>query len=158
MSSFAQGGIFLWYGLITFARFLGAYADIGWAWNKRPSPRDYMRSGGAPWRSNVPSAEWVECLVCLAYGASNAFMERFGAQPGDAWTVKQLQHVGIAVMFAGAGAVGLILETRWVRDLLSFPVALSHPSARDGNDEDGEVDLVGAQAQPPSYQGSFNPL
>jgi hypothetical protein len=74
------------YGVLTFARYLGAYADLGWAWNRRPG--------------NVkgPSAEMVECAVIFTYGITNTWMERFGAAPGDPYTVKQVQHISIAVM------------------------------------------------------------
>ena len=31
-----KGAIFIWYGVITFARFLGAFSNYGWAWNAKP--------------------------------------------------------------------------------------------------------------------------
>ncbi len=74
------------YGVLTFARYLGAYSDLGWAWNRRPG------SGYAP------SAEMVECAAIFTYGITNTWMERFGASPGSAYTVKQVQHISIAVM------------------------------------------------------------
>lgn len=167
-----KGGIFFWYGLLTFGRYLGAYADCGWAWNRRPSPESAGRKGGtstvAPrWKASMPSAEWVECLVIFIYGATNTWMERFSAQPGDPYTVKQVQHISIAVMYWFAGALGVLLETRWVRNLLSVPVALNHPSAREassqrvrrGRNADAEQEpIVAAQEAPPSYSGSFNPF
>lgn len=163
-----KGGIFFWYGLLTFGRYLGAYADCGWAWNRRPSPETAGRRGrGAGWKASMPSAEWVECLVIFTYGATNTWMERFSAQPGDPYTVKQVQHISIAVMYWFAGALGVLLETRWVRNLLNVPVALNHPSAKEvssarvqrGRNADAEQEpIVAAQEAPPSYSGSFNPF
>lgn len=79
-----EGAIFWCYGLLTFARFLGAYSDLGWAWNRAPNG-DYV------------SAEFVESFVIFLYGITNTWMERFGAHPGDPYTTKQIQHIGIAV-------------------------------------------------------------
>jgi hypothetical protein len=79
-----EGGIFWSYGLVTFARFLGAFAELGWAWNRAPT--------GDP-----VSAEFVESLVIFFYGITNTWMERFGANPGDPYTTKQIQHISIAV-------------------------------------------------------------
>ncbi|CAO1633429.1 unnamed protein product [Sympodiomycopsis kandeliae] len=162
-----KGGIFFWYGLLTFGRYLGAYADCGWSWNRRPSPETAAKKGRAGWKASMPSAEWVECVVIFTYGATNTWMERFSAQPGDPYTVKQVQHISIAVMYWFAGALGVMLETRWVRNLLNVPVALTHPSASEasskratrgrGSETDQEP-IVAAQEAPPSYSGSFNPF
>ncbi|KAJ9474435.1 putative membrane protein [Pseudozyma hubeiensis] len=171
-----KGGIFFWFGLLTFARYLGAYADCGWAWNKRPSGQAVRNGSGgrAAWRRSMPSAEFVECLVIFIYGASNTWMERFGAAPGDPYTIKQIQHISIAVMFWFAGLSGMLLETKWIRDMLSFPIAHNHVAAvplrearrryrrtanarHDGVDADLEL-VVEAQTQPASYSASFNPF
>ncbi|TIA88535.1 hypothetical protein E3P99_02563 [Wallemia hederae] len=106
-----KGGIFFGYGLLTFARYCGAYADIGWAWNLTP-----RRSLGS-WKSRSVSAEFVECLVIFTYGCTNTFMERFGAKTGDPWTMKQVQHASIAVMFFFVGGIGLFLELASVKRL-----------------------------------------
>lgn len=82
-----KGGIFWCYGLVTFARFLGSFSELGWAWNKIPVSH----------RNNVPTAEWVESFVIFLYGISNTWMERFGAKPGDPYTTRQVQHISIAV-------------------------------------------------------------
>ena len=74
------------YGVLIFARYLGAYADLGWAWNRKPGGR----SG--------PSAEMIECGLIFTYGITNTWMERFGSQAGDPYTVKQVQHISIALM------------------------------------------------------------
>lgn len=82
-----KGGLFWCYGLITFARFLGSFSELGWAWNRIPVTH----------RKNVPTAEFVESLVVFLYGISNTWMERFGAKAGDPYTTRQVQHISIAV-------------------------------------------------------------
>jgi len=131
-----KGSIFWCYGLITFARFLGWCADIGWAWNKLPS-EDYY------------TAEFVESTVIFLYGATNTWMERFGAKTGDPFTTKQIQHISIAVMFCFAGLVGMGIESRRVRKWLGhsvFPISQSSNSPQEAIEE------------PQSYRGSFNPF
>ena len=83
---YVKGSIFFLYGLLTFARYLGAYADLGWAWNRHVGGRRGV------------TAEMVECSVIFVYGITNTWLERLGAAPGDPYTVKQVQHISIAVM------------------------------------------------------------
>jgi len=84
LNNFAEGGIFWCYGLVTFARYLGSFSELGWAWNISPDGPHV-------------SAEFVESLVIFLYGITNTWMERFGAHPGDPYTTKQVQHISIAV-------------------------------------------------------------
>jgi hypothetical protein len=58
-----EGGIFWSYGLVTFARYLGWYSELGWSWNRAPS-------------SGYPTAEFVESFLIFLYGATNTWMER----------------------------------------------------------------------------------
>lgn len=133
---FAEGGIFWCYGLVTFGRFLGAFSEYGWAWNRTPVG-DYV------------SAEMVESSVIFFYGITNTWMERFGAHPGDPYTTKQIQHISIAVMFWFAGLVGMGLESRRLRRWL----AGASTAAIKAGSKMGE-----AVAEPPSYTASFNPF
>ena len=97
-----EGGIFWCYGLLTFARFLGSFGDLGWAWNVTPS-------------GNFYTAEFTESFIIFLYGATNTWMERFGANPGDPFTTKQIQHISIAVramLFMGKFAFLPIFFTR----------------------------------------------
>ncbi|OCF31554.1 cytoplasmic protein [Kwoniella heveanensis BCC8398] len=126
---YIKGSIFFWYGVLTFARYLGAYADLGWAWNKRP--------GGVG-----VSAEMVECSVIFLYGITNTWMERFGSKAGDPYTVKQVQHISIAIMFWFAGLSGILLESRWVRKVMGSFIS------------GGRRDVH----EPPTYAFSYNPL
>ncbi|KAJ8698083.1 hypothetical protein PTI98_004833 [Pleurotus ostreatus] len=133
-----KGAIFWSYGLVTFARFLGSFSELGWAWNRAPS--------GHP-----VSAEFVESLVIFIYGITNTWMERFGANPGDPYTTKQIQHIGIAVMFWFAGLVGMGIESRMVRRWLAS-------STMAGVKVTTRLREEGAIAEPPSYRASFNPF
>ncbi|KAF5333446.1 hypothetical protein D9611_002369 [Ephemerocybe angulata] len=132
-----KGGIFWCYGLLTFARFLGSFAELGWAWNRAPSESKY-------------SAEWTESFVIFLYGITNTWMERFGAAPGDPFTTKQVQHISIAVMFWFAGLVGMGIESkrvrRWLASSTFSSVASTSNIPRD------------AVTEPPSYLASFNPF
>ena len=95
-----EGSIFYLYGLLTFARYLGAWSHLGWAWNVPPSSTSRIS----------PSAELIESSVTFLYGATNMWMERFGAEPGSPYTGKQIQHISIAVMFFFGGILGIALE------------------------------------------------
>jgi len=86
----------------------------------------------------------VESALIFGYGITNTWLERTGAKPGDPYTTKQIQHIGIAVMFWFAGLVGMALESRRVRRLLSL-ATFSDGSRALGN-------------EPTSYSGSFNPF
>jgi hypothetical protein len=134
----AEGGIFWCYGLATFGRFVGAFADLGWAWNQRPA-------GG-----RGVSAELVESAVVFTYGATNVWMERFGAAPGAPYTTKEIQHISIAAMFAFAGLIGIALESTAVRGWLAA-AAVAGSGARRAAAGD-------AIEEPASYRGSFNPF
>lgn len=150
-----KGAIFFWYGVLTFARYLGAFGEYGWAWNKRPTPENSTHSRAAFWRRNMPSAEFVESLVIFLYGISNTWLERLGAKPGDPYTIKQIQHISIAVMFWFIGLIGMALESNKVRNILGYAVVHTHPAATPARANEDEVE---AQAQPPSYVQSFNPF
>jgi len=130
-----KGGIFWSYGLVSFARFLGSFAELGWAWNRAPN-------------SGYVSAEFTESLVIFTYGATNMWMERFGASPGDPFTTKQIQHIGIAVMFCFAGLIGMGIESKRIRKWLAASTfaSIGSPLTQD------------AVAEPPSYSASFNPF
>ncbi|KAH9843933.1 uncharacterized protein C8Q71DRAFT_793568 [Rhodofomes roseus] len=130
-----KGGIFWCYGLVTFARYLGSFSELGWAWNRVPS-------------GNYPSAEFVESLVVFVYGITNTWMERFGAHPGDPYTTKQVQHISIAVMFWFAGLIGMGIESKRIRRWLA-----AGSTAAMGINRGQE-----AVAEPPSYAASFNPF
>ena len=96
-----------------------------------------------------PTAEFVESFVIFLYGATNTWMERFGAHPGDPYTTKQVQHISIAVMYWFAGLVGMGIESKVVRRWLASSAAAALP--KNGRSQE-------AVAEPPSYIASFNPF
>ena len=85
-----KGSIFLWYGLLTFARYCGAFSSLGWAWNRHPSRT-----------STFWTAEFVESAVITLYGSTNVWMERFGKT--GAWSVKDVQ---VRLRLAASSSLG----------------------------------------------------
>lgn len=96
-------------------------------------------------------------------------MERFGANPGDPFTTKQIQHISIAVrphrrkltvkapliprsfqvMFWFAGLLGMGIESKTIRRWLSSSsLSRSNPSGIPRE----------TIREPPSYLASFNPF
>lgn len=136
-----KGSIFFWYGILTFARYIGAFADYGWAWNTRPLTKRH---------SLAPSAEFVECFVIFLYGISNTWMERFGAAPGAPYSVKEVQHISIAVMFWFAGLIGMGMEVETLKKWLASAVV--------GTAKKGGRARAKELAKPPTYSASFNPF
>ncbi|GAA5844026.1 hypothetical protein JCM3766R1_004051 [Sporobolomyces carnicolor] len=126
-----KGSVFFWYGLLTFARYCGGMSVLGWAWNKRPS-------------GSGCTAEFVESFVIFLYGSTNTWMERMGKT--GAYSVKDVQHISIAVMFWAAGSLGMLLESRTVRAWLAAPA--SRASALD----------PARISAPASSNFSFNPF
>ncbi|SCV71976.1 BQ2448_4670 [Microbotryum intermedium] len=134
MAHLIKGSIFFFYGLLTWARYVGLFARYGWAWNCLPATK-----------TTCWTAEYVESLVCFAYGSVNVWLERLGKE-GSPWTIKDIQHVSIALMFCFAGLLGMLLESHKIRSLLStMTVTMS------SNSEDRIT-------QPPSTRFSFNPF
>ena len=141
LAHYIKGGIFFLYGLLTLGRWMGAFADFGWAWNVKPSKDVVGRRKAA-----LPSAEFTESFVIWLYGVTNVFLEHLAAW-GDAWTAQDLEHVSISVMFFGGGLLGMIIESTKMRELLNSAVAVSHANAHDESWQ-----------QPRSYRISMNPM
>ncbi|KAG0647157.1 hypothetical protein D0Z07_7112 [Hyphodiscus hymeniophilus] len=137
LAHFIKGGVFFWYGILTLGRWAGFFADIGWAWNVKPST------------SNKPSAEFVESFLIFFYGSTNAFLEHLTAW-GSAWSAQDLEHVSITIMFFGGGLCGMLIESSRVRDLLNTVQQVSQHSYHS----EGQSALE----PPKSYRFSMNPL
>ncbi|KAJ5138329.1 uncharacterized protein N7515_003177 [Penicillium bovifimosum] len=119
LAHFIKGGIFFWYGVLTLGRYVGCWADLGWAWNKKP-PASVV--GG--WKSKVPSGEATESFVIFLYGASNVFLEHL-ASAGGAWSATDLEHVSITILFFGGGMAGMLFESTRIRDWLNSTILQS---------------------------------
>ncbi|KAF9635934.1 putative integral membrane protein [Lasiodiplodia theobromae] len=144
LAHFVKGAIFFWYGLLTLGRWMGCFADFGWAWNVKPGEDLVGR-----WRARMPTAEFTESAVIFAYGASNVFLEHLAAW-GGAWTAQDLEHVSISVMFFGGGALGMLIESKKVRELLNAAMLSNRDSISHSADEKWE--------QPKTYRVSLNPM
>ncbi|EGD93426.1 integral membrane protein [Trichophyton tonsurans CBS 112818] len=148
LAHFIKGGIFMWYGFLTLGRWLGCFADFGWAWNVKPS-----RAIVGGWKSRIPTAEFTESFVIFLYGASNMFLEHLGGWGGP-WTAHDLEHVSITIMFFGGGLCGMLAESRRVRDWINQTALGPPPIALDKEYPSGADEW-----RPPRSQGvSLNPM
>jgi hypothetical protein len=112
--------------LVTLGRYLGVFADFGWAWNLRP-PGEMT---GQKWKNSAPSAEFVESFFICLYGATQSFMEHLGNENGGIWSHKDLEHVSIAIMFFWAGLCGLLIETPFIRRCFNRTIEASFPGSQ----------------------------
>jgi len=117
-----KGGIFFWIGILTVARWAGAFADLGWAWNVKPTAQMVGRKA-----ARAPSAEFFESLLISVYGALNVWLEHLAAWGGE-WSAMDYEHLSITILFFGAGLLGMLVESKWVRRLLITGI-----SFREGN-------------------------
>lgn len=122
MAHFVKGGIFFWYGLLTLGRWMGCFAELGWAWNIKPSRSEVGRR-----KANLPSAEFVESFVIWLYGAMNVWLEHLAAWGGE-WTAQDFEHVSISIMFFGGGLVSL--DRVWLSRPLSTDVDVVRNACR----------------------------
>ncbi|KIV82089.1 hypothetical protein PV11_04223 [Exophiala sideris] len=147
LAHFIKGGIFFWYGLLTLGRWMGCFAEFGWAWNVKPT-----RSEVGQWKASLPSAEFVESFVIWLYGCTNVFLEHLAAWGGE-WTAQDLEHVSISIMFFGGGLCGMLIESKTVRKCLNavvdnIPAGSEMPSAQ----------VLELRTPPKQYGTSLNPM
>lgn len=110
LAHFIKGGVFFVLGLVTLARYCGAFKNKGWAWNHRFVTSARASSGWLRWQSKgLCTMEMVESGLILFYGSTNIFMEHM-ASPSGEWSAKDLQHVSIAFIYIGCGLCGVLLE------------------------------------------------
>lgn len=159
LAHYIKGGIFFWYGLLTLGRWMGAFAEFGWAWNIRPQPPLV-----ATWKSRIPSAEFTESFVIWLYGATNVFLEHLNNW-GSGWTPSDLEHLSITILFFGGGLLGMVLESAWAQELLNTsvreqksrdPRALHtiHPCSMYGLQEQSNA----LWEEPRTYRVPLNPM
>lgn len=112
LAHFIKGGVFFVLGLVTLARYCGAFKQKGWAWNHVFVSKNSNKGSCNRWFSlGTWSMEMVESSLILFYGSTNIFLEHL-ANPGGAWSAKDLQHVSIAFIFIGCGLCGVLLERK----------------------------------------------
>ena len=145
LAHFVKGGVFFWYGLLCLGRVMGSFSDLGWSWNvKLPV------SMVGPRKAATASAEFFESLLIFIYGAMNVFLEHLESTDGK-WSVGDLEHAAISVMFFGGGLCGMLIESKRVRDLLN--------SAFISSTNGGELHrALEAHHEPRSYGFSTNPM
>ncbi|KAI9852529.1 MAG: hypothetical protein M1838_000396 [Thelocarpon superellum] len=147
LAHFIKGGIFFWYGLLTLGRWMGCFADIGWAWNLKPSKAAVGQGKG-----NAPSAEFVEAFLYFLYGSTNVFLEHLGHW-GGAYTGQDLEHISISILAFGGGLCGMLVESRRVSDLLNSRANdIAARSTENFNRADGKWDYS------PTSKISMNPM
>lgn len=146
LAHFIKGGIFFWFGLLALGRWMGCFADFGWAWNVKPS-----RAEVGQWKSRVPSSEFTESFLIFLYGATNVFLEHLAAWGGE-WVAQDLEHVSISIMFFGGGLCGMLVESQTIRSLLNASVTnmpmKPNPTAEELN----------LRLQPRVYKAPMNPF
>ncbi|RUS23302.1 hypothetical protein BC937DRAFT_88690 [Endogone sp. FLAS-F59071] len=116
MAHYIKGAIFIFYGVFSFLRYLGVFADKGWAWNTLPPNL----------RKKSVSTEMIESILILTYGIINSFIEHHWWLPnwGGPWNHTDFQHTSLALMWYVyvlwlGGLVGLLLESKRVRRILA---------------------------------------
>ncbi|KAJ5296089.1 hypothetical protein N7508_010910 [Penicillium antarcticum] len=125
LAHWIKGGIFFWYGVLTLGRYVGCWADLGWAWNKKPSA-----SVVGAWKAKVPTGEATESFVIFLYGVTNVFLEHL-SNAGDEWSPTDLEHVSISVLFFGGGLLGMLFESNTIRDWLNSTVLQTPQGSSD---------------------------
>ena len=141
LAHFIKGGIFFWYGVLTLGRYIGCWADLGWAWNKKPP------ASVVGWKAKVPSGEATESFVIFLYGVTNVFLEHL-SNAGQAWSSTDIEHASISVLFFGGGLAGMLFESTCIRGWLNSTVL--EASAHQTSDE--------AWQPPKSQRLSLNPM
>ncbi|RDW66378.1 hypothetical protein BP6252_10013 [Coleophoma cylindrospora] len=122
LAHFIKGGVFFWYGILTLGRWAGCFADLGWAWNIKPS-----KTLVGHWKVSSPSAEFVESFLIFFYGCTNVFLEHLTAW-GRRWSAQDLEHISISIMFFGGGLCGMLVESRKIRGLLNATTTHTRPA------------------------------
>lgn len=85
LAHFIKGGVFFVLGLVTFARYCGAFKQKGWAWNHVFVTNSSRNSFWSSWFSlGTWTMEMIESSLILFYGSTNMFLEHL-ANPGGAW-------------------------------------------------------------------------
>ncbi|KAK6205555.1 uncharacterized protein RJT21DRAFT_4896 [Scheffersomyces amazonensis] len=111
LAHFIKGGVFFSYGVLSLARYSGAFQSKGWAWNHKFINESSVVS--SYWNKiqgrGLCTMEMIESGLILFYGSTNIFLEHL-SDAGQEWSPKDLQHVSIAFIYIGAGLCGVITE------------------------------------------------
>lgn len=151
LSHWIKGGIFFWLGLLSLGRWIGAFADFGWAWNIKPC---YTCHSTSRWKEKVPTLEFLESFLIWSYGASNIFLEHLSNWGGE-WSATDFEHISITLLFIGGGFLGMVVESPRVQQLMDHGLG-----AQASQGEDTVEANPGAQTSPLQQRQklSLNPL
>lgn len=116
LAHFIKGGVFVLIGLLSLARYCGAFQRMGGSWNYSYLSTSERSNSGLLLRLQKPgscitSFEMLESSLILFYGCTNVFLEHLASTDGE-WTAKDLQHASIAFMYIGTGLCGVIAELK----------------------------------------------
>lgn len=112
LAHFIKGGVFFILGLVSLARYMGAFRNKGWSWNHRFVTAKKANTTWLRWQSSgLWTMEFIESSLILFYGSTNIFLEHL-AGAGGAWSAKDLQHVSIAFIYIGCGLCGVLVERK----------------------------------------------
>ncbi|KAI5950407.1 hypothetical protein CANMA_005335 [Candida margitis] len=114
LAHFIKGGVFFAYGILTLARYSGAFTNKGWAWNHKfvNAKRGSVHNLWTRFQNRgLWTMEMIESSLILFYGSTNIFLEHLSNAGGE-WSPKDLQHVSIAFIFIGCGLCGVITELK----------------------------------------------
>ncbi|KAK9331559.1 hypothetical protein V1520DRAFT_337623 [Lipomyces starkeyi] len=150
-----KGSVFVWIGILTFGRLLGAFANLGWAWNLRPPVPRARQSLGA--RFFQCSMEMVESGLIFFYGTTNVFLEHLGNRDGK-WSHKDLQHASIAFMYIGGGLCGILFESKTIRSLFNAQVPMPSIRRKSTASHQQPTNADPRAAEPTQYGFSYNPF
>jgi len=156
---FVKGGIFVWYGVLTLGRWMGAFSEFGWAWNIRPNYPVVAR-----WKTRIPSAEFTESFVIWLYGTSNVFLEHLNNWGGE-WHPQDFEHVSITALFFGGGLLGMLIDSAWFRKQLNTSVVVQRSqdmqladASRFGSASDASNVPEELWREPETYKVPLNPM
>lgn len=140
LAHFIKGSVFFMLGFFELARYFGAFAEYGMAWNAQPiESLQYSKELGISnencyaWTRYLkfwpeyPTMEFWQSFLIFFYGSTNVFLEHLGNNDGK-WSHKDLQHVSIAFMFFGGGLCGLVLESATVHRAMCLAFGTSYRS------------------------------
>ena len=112
LAHFIKGGVFFAYGILSLARYCGAFSNKGWAWNHKFISGDSQLSFWSRFQNKgLWTMEMIESSLILFYGSTNIFLEHL-SNAGNEWSTKDLQHVSIAFIFIGCGLCGVLTELK----------------------------------------------
>ncbi|KAI5964827.1 uncharacterized protein KGF55_001897 [Candida pseudojiufengensis] len=112
LAHFIKGGVFFAYGVLSLARYSGAFSQKGWSWNHKFITNDSQMNYWEKFQNKgLWTMEMIESSLILFYGSTNIFLEHL-SNAGEEWSPKDLQHVSIAFIFIGCGLCGVITELK----------------------------------------------